>query len=792
MEGEPVHRKYLKYPRRIAVVRNEFKTTTLRMQRTASSIGFIEKCLKKGVVPTFAKVKGQFINENERKLTEFNLMRSHLSQHRKNLKKLSLEFDNTKERLTAIVGKALTNLLHKAFVEEIRKENTRQFRTKNGKLTRLAGQVPRTIDDFTVPIINLSSFEDLDTSVLRYGMNYSFVNKNRFIKRDIAVELENLATILDKEVPSENKETFHEFLRSYTNRFAHNIYQTRDSTFKNLHALRTNREIVILSGDKDSCVVILNREDYVRKVDDLLEEGISDGVYELTEDKTHEDLENFRSFVSRNFKQCDFYKDIWTSKNQPGRLFCTAKTHKFDDLSLITVENLKLRPIIDQSNSYTSNTAVFLAKYLRPLQDKEYLLDDTLKFPDLLRKLPPKGLDEEDVSYDVEALFTSVPIDYTIDYIINEIYEKELLKPLCKKLIFRRLLKRMCSGCVFSANGKLVRQKDGCPIGGKFSMVMASICMTKCIREIIIPMNPPFFKLYVDDGFCRRKKGDHDHVLEALNGFHPRLKFTDEVEPDHFLDSKICKNEDARTFSLKVFHKPNKFPIHWSSQTPRRYKRNAIFCELHRASVISDDFDGETANIRERYLHAGYPVGFVNETIKNFKFERFQRIVPQNLFEVEDSRPILRVRLPFCKENENLWRMFLKKLKSFAGDLNVFVIWDTCRIRTLFPLKDKNLHPCCVIYEGTCTCGEKYIGETERCIHARTSEHEDIKKKSEPAKHLANNVGHSFTWKILARAPSNRSKRLILEANYISKFKPRLNEQLDFRRKLRLFPNGIT
>ena len=407
--------------------------------------------------------------------------------------------------------------------------------------------------------------------------------------------------------------------------------------------------------------------------------------------------------------------------------------------------------------------------------------------------MPPKGLDEEDVSYDVEALFTSVPIDYTIDYIINEIYEKELLKPLCKKLIFRRFLKRMTSGCVFSANGKLIRQKDGCPIGGNFSMVMASICMTKCIREIIIPMNPPFFRLYVDDGYCRRKKGDRDEVLDALNGFHPRLKFTDEVEPDHFLDSEICRNDESRTVSLKVFHKENKFPVHWSSQTPRRYKRNAIFCELHRASVISDDFQGEMVRIRERYLHAGYPSGFINETFKNFKFERFQRIIPQNLFEVKVSKPILRIRLPFCKQNENLSRVFLKKLYSFIGDsYSVFVIWDTCKIRTLFPLKDKNLHPCCVIYEGTCSCGEKYIGETERCIHARTSEHEDTKKKSEPAKHLANTNGHKFEWKILTRAPMNSTKRNILEAMYISKFKPSLNEQLEFKRKLRLFPNGIT
>ena len=63
-----------------------------------------------------------------------------------------------------------------------------------------------------------------------------------------------------------------------------------------------------------------------------------------------------------------------------------------------------------------------------------------------MRKLPPKGVDEEGVSYDVEALFTNVPIDVTIDYIIDEIYEKEVLKPLCKKLIFKRLLKRHIFG----------------------------------------------------------------------------------------------------------------------------------------------------------------------------------------------------------------------------------------------------------------------------------------------------------------------------------------------------------
>lgn len=100
-----------------------------------------------------------------------------------------------------------------------------------------------------------------------------------------------------------------------------------------------------------------------------------------------------------------------------SRMFCTAKTHKSEDLSEITLENLKLRPIIDQTNSYSQNVSSFLSTYLKPLQYKEYILTDTLTFPELLRKLPPKGHDEVDVSYDVESLFTSIPISDTIDYI---------------------------------------------------------------------------------------------------------------------------------------------------------------------------------------------------------------------------------------------------------------------------------------------------------------------------------------------------------------------------------------
>ena len=81
------------------------------------------------------------------------------------------------------------------------------------------------------------------------------------------------------------------------------------------------------------------------------------------------------------------------------------------------------------------------------------------------------------------------------------------------------------------------------------------------------------------------------------------------------------------------------------------------------------------------------------------------------------------------------------------------------------------------------------VGETGKPYHLRTNEHEDIKRCSEPSRHLKDNRDHSFVWKVIARAPRDNTKRKILEALYISKFKPGINEQVNSRR-LKLFPSA--
>ena len=88
---------------------------------------------------------------------------------------------------------------------------------------------------------------------------------------------------------------------------------------------------------------------------------------------------------------------------------------------------------------------------------------------------------------------------------------------------------------------------------------------------------------------------------------------TDVVNPSHFLDSNI-KHENGEVLT-SVHVKENNIPVFWSSKVPKRYKRNAINGDLHRASKIASNFESEVTRIRVKYKNVGFPERFVEAVI---------------------------------------------------------------------------------------------------------------------------------------------------------------------------------
>ena len=355
----------------------------------------------------------------------------------------------------------------------------------------------------------------------------------------------------------------------------------------------------------------------------------------------------------------------------------------------------------------------------------------------------------------------------------------------------KRLLLKLSSESTFMFQSKFYKQKDGCTMGGPLSVTFANIYLTKLENERVKPMAPSFYKRYVDDIISKRKLGEEDTLLESISNFHTKINFTVEENPTKFLDTTMDNNQGNIT--TKVYRKPNKSPAHWSSKTPKRYKRNAINSDLSRAYRISSDFQHEKSVILNKFLRAGYPRLFVESTIRQFEskksFENDDQLIPDWLFIEKPS--FISIEIPFCIENERIAYRFLSKLRAFTNqEVNISIKWITKKVRGIFKIKDKNPHPLCCIYKGTCSCSLTYIGETKRNAETRWKEHSKPSSGSEPSKHLVNHPDHEFQWEVLMNAPPKTKLRKIIEAFIIAINNPDLNNQLE--NDLILFRNGIT
>ena len=76
----------------------------------------------------------------------------------------------------------------------------------------------------------------------------------------------------------------------------------------------------------------------------------------------------------------------------------------------------------------------------------------------MLSSIPPLRDGKENVSYNVESLFTNIPMEETVTYIIEQIYVHGKLTPTCLKLTFRRLLIKLAIECTFKFNRRFLNK----------------------------------------------------------------------------------------------------------------------------------------------------------------------------------------------------------------------------------------------------------------------------------------------------------------------------------------------
>ena len=157
----------------------------------------------------------------------------------------------------------------------------------------------------------------------------------------------------------------------------------------------------------------------------------------LTKDPTEALKKEINQITSSNNMNPDYIKfKKLVGQYNPGYLYGNPKIHK--DLG-----NPPYRPIISQIGTPGYHIAKQIDALIKPYRDTTYITSSTLDFLDDLQQFSYKN--EIMASLDAKDLFTNIPVDETIDIIMNAVTNHPYLPPLNVDLTVLRKLLVICT-----------------------------------------------------------------------------------------------------------------------------------------------------------------------------------------------------------------------------------------------------------------------------------------------------------------------------------------------------------
>ena len=265
-----------------------------------------------------------------------------------------------------------------------------------------------------------------------------------------------------------------------------------------------------------------------------------------------------------------------------------------------------------------------MAKILKPLVGRSpHHVQNNKDFLDTIKNITIKP-DECIMSYDVSALFTSIPIEPAINIIEKHLKEdKDLHSRTNMKIQHIMSLLRFClNNSYFSFQGRFYQQTEGAAMGSPISPIVANLFMEDLeFQAIQTSSTPPaLWKRFVDDTFTIIKKEDKNSFLEHLNSIHQNIKFTcEEVRDDGsmpFLDILTTPKEDG-SLSTSVFRKPTHTDLYlqWDSHHTISSKYSVAGTLYHRAKTICSDpqlLKKEEDHLWQALQKCKYPMWAIN------------------------------------------------------------------------------------------------------------------------------------------------------------------------------------
>ncbi len=312
-----------------------------------------------------------------------------------------------------------------------------------------------------------------------------------------------------------------------------------------LKRLKQDPNVMILPADKGRGEVVMNSQDYRDKAAAMLSDNTT--YKPLKKDPTSK----YSSQVVRKLQELKF-QSAEIDEAQYRRLYPTGcVVPRFYGLPKIHKTNLPLRPIVVSRGCVTYQIAKLVADILSPLVTwNPYCLKNSAELVDVLSSVV---LDEDDimVSFDVTALFISVPVDHSLEVVRGLLSQDDTLP--CRTCLsvthVIELLELCLRSTYFAYEGQMFSQVEGAAMGSPVSPIVTNIFM-QWFEETALdtfPYEITLWKRYVDDTIVVLMDKLLEDFTAHINPIHPAICFTreeEEVGVIAVLDAKITRKED--------------------------------------------------------------------------------------------------------------------------------------------------------------------------------------------------------------------------------------------------------
>ena len=398
----------------------------LKARKLRCDKDFLTKCIQNNLTPKFIQFKlsiPNFRNDHDYKIYQRKLLQKELMSKRLATQIVSSELDQSRNNI-----KSLFTLLESnhslCVIDSINCKKEAKFTySQKRKLLKLGLTHQYDALEPDSVIFNRSSriLTDVEKETLALGLKYCFSPpKINFVKYFSAFE-QLYCNISQHSIYRCFPDAINYFRTSFKAialqkfySFKPRISQDQKNRVETCRGLAQDKSIVITKPDKGNGVVILDKHDYVSKMNTILSDPTKFTPFRGDIYKKIIALQDSLNRLIESFKKLNLLTNVQVANlratgSRPGIVYGSPKVHK---------PGTPLRPILSTIGTYNYNLSKFLVKLLHQSVDMTFVIRDTFSFVNKINSFENKNYFM--ATFDVKSLFTNIPIKETNNIILDK------------------------------------------------------------------------------------------------------------------------------------------------------------------------------------------------------------------------------------------------------------------------------------------------------------------------------------------------------------------------------------